>query len=96
LWAGPLADWVFEPLLAAGGPLSESVARLIGVGKGRGIALLLILLGFLVLMTVAAFSRFPRLRRLESELPDALPEDWLEPVGRGARGANQIQEVGNK
>jgi MFS family permease len=80
LISGPLADRVFEPLLAVNGPLAGSVGRLIGVGKGRGIALLLILLGLLVLMTVAAFSRYSRLRQLESELPDVLPETWLEPA----------------
>ncbi len=79
LMAGPLADRVFEPLLAPNGPLAGSVGRLIGVGKGRGIALLLILLGLLVMATVAAFSRYPRLLRLESELPDALPEERREP-----------------
>jgi MFS transporter, DHA3 family, macrolide efflux protein len=78
LVAGPLADRVFEPLLAANGPLSVSVGRLIGVGKGRGIALLLIVLGLLVLTTVAAFSRYPRLRQLEAELPDMLPEKRME------------------
>jgi DHA3 family macrolide efflux protein-like MFS transporter len=80
LIAGPLADRVFEPLLAVNGPLAGSVGRLIGVGKGRGIALLLILLGILVMMTVAAFSRYSRLRQLESELPDILPETRLEPA----------------
>jgi DHA3 family macrolide efflux protein-like MFS transporter len=80
LVAGPLADRVFEPLLAPNGPLAGSVGRLIGVGKGRGIALLLMVLGLLVIMTVAVFSRHSRLRRLESELPDVLPETRLEPA----------------
>jgi DHA3 family macrolide efflux protein-like MFS transporter len=72
LLAGPLADRVFEPLLAPGGPLAGSVGRLIGVGKGRGIALLFIVLGLLVLLMVAAAWHYPRLARLEAELPDAL------------------------
>jgi MFS family permease len=75
LVAGPLADRVFEPLLAASGPLAGSVGQMIGVGKGRGVALLLMSLGLLVLITVAVFSRYPRLRRLESELPDAIAEE---------------------
>lgn len=81
LLAGPLADRVFEPLLAADGALAGSAGRLIGVGKGRGIALLLIVLGLVVATTVAVFSRYPRLRRLEAELPDALPEERLETPG---------------
>jgi DHA3 family macrolide efflux protein-like MFS transporter len=72
LIAGPLADHVFEPLLAAGGPLAGSVGQVIGIGKGRGIALMLIVIGLFTVVVVAVASRFPRLIRLESELPDAL------------------------
>jgi DHA3 family macrolide efflux protein-like MFS transporter len=72
LVAGPLADGVFEPLLAAGGPLADSVGRWIGIGKGRGIGLFLIVLGFLVMLIVTAAARLPRLRRLEEEIPDAI------------------------
>ena len=61
-------------LLAVGGPLAGSAGRLIGTGSGRGIALLLIALGLTIVLTVAVFFRYPRLRRLESELPDFLPE----------------------
>lgn len=43
--AGPLADYVFEPLLRSGGPLAGSIGLVIGTGPGRGIGLLLILLG---------------------------------------------------
>jgi DHA3 family macrolide efflux protein-like MFS transporter len=73
LVAGPLADRVFEPLLTAGGPLAGSVGRIIGVGKGRGMALMLIL-------TVALASRVPRLIHLESELPDAPTELERDPA----------------
>lgn len=70
--AGPLADRIFEPLLSINGPLADSVGRLIGVGPGRGIGLLFIVLGSLmVLISVAAYL-YPRLRRLEQELPDAI------------------------
>lgn len=77
LVAGPLADRVFEPLLAVGGPLAESVGPLLGVGKGRGIALLFFVLGLFVVMVVAVSSRFRRLRQLESELPNVLPDRSL-------------------
>jgi DHA3 family macrolide efflux protein-like MFS transporter len=49
--AGPLADHVFEPLLAKGGMLAGSVGQVIGVGAGRGIGLLFILSGFLIALT---------------------------------------------
>ena len=69
--AGPLADRVFEPLLMPGGALAASVGVVIGIGQGRGIGLLFIVLGLFVLAVLAAASRNPRLRRVESELPDA-------------------------
>jgi DHA3 family macrolide efflux protein-like MFS transporter len=74
LLAGPLADRVFEPMFAPGGALAGSVGRLIGVGPGRGIGFLFMLLGGLVLAVLALASLNPRLRRLETEIPDALPE----------------------
>ncbi len=79
LLAGPLADYVFEPLLAAGGPLAGSVGRIIGVGKGRGVGLMFILLGLLTILTTAGGYMYPRLRRVEVELPDVMGAD---PQGR--------------
>lgn len=72
--AGPLADRVFEPMLAPGGALAGSVGALIGVGEGRGIGFLFVLLGLLVLLCLALASTHPRLRRVEDELPDAVPD----------------------
>jgi DHA3 family macrolide efflux protein-like MFS transporter len=75
LVAGPLAEWVFEPLLAPGGPLADSVGKVLGVGEGRGIALLFGALGTVLLALVAVASRHRALRRLETEVPDALPNE---------------------
>lgn len=72
--AGPLADHVFEPMLAPGGALAGSVGALIGTGKGRGIGFLFILLGALVLVTLPVFSAYRPLRKVEEELPDAVPD----------------------
>jgi len=74
LVSGPLADYVFEPLMADGGPLAGSVGRLIGTGKGRGLGLMILLLGLGLLMVVALLWRNPRLRNLEEEIPDAVGE----------------------
>jgi MFS family permease len=68
--AGPLADRVFEPLLAEGGQLAGSVGRVIGVGAGRGIGLMFIVLGGMILLTVVAAYLHPRVRNVETELPD--------------------------
>jgi MFS transporter, DHA3 family, macrolide efflux protein len=73
LLAGPLAEYVFGPLLVQGGPLAGSLGRVIGVGPGRGIALLFIVLGGLTYVALAWGWSNPRLRNLEDDLPDALP-----------------------
>jgi MFS family permease len=72
--AGPLADRVFEPMLAPGGALSGSVGAVIGVGQGRGIGFLFVLLGLLVVSVLAFALTYPRLRQVEDELPDAMPD----------------------
>lgn len=67
LLAGPLADYVFEPLLASGGLLASSVGKIIGVGAGRGIGLLFMVLGTLN-FGVAIFSYlYQPLRMIEKE-----------------------------
>jgi MFS transporter, DHA3 family, macrolide efflux protein len=65
LIAGPLTDWVFEPLLAKNGALADTVGRVVGVGAGRGIGLLFIVLGILqIAVTLYAYSYRP-LRKLD-------------------------------
>jgi hypothetical protein len=71
--AGPLADNVFRPLLAEGGPLAETiVGELIGVGPSRGIGLLFILIGLLNIIVPALGYLNPHVRNVEDELPDAI------------------------
>ncbi|GIF62791.1 hypothetical protein Ais01nite_08260 [Asanoa ishikariensis] len=79
--AGVAVDQVFEPLVGRDEVRSESLTTLIGDGPGRGIALLMLLVGLLVVVTVAVGSLFGRLRRLEEELPDrAAPAVDEEPT----------------
>lgn len=70
LGAGPLADHVFEPLLAAEGSLAGSVGTIIGKGPGRGIGLMFILMGLLTILTAVGGLLAPRLRRVDVNLPD--------------------------
>jgi DHA3 family macrolide efflux protein-like MFS transporter len=71
--AGALADRVFEPLLAEGGALAGSAGRVLGVGPGRGIGLIYVTIAVLpILVSLWGYAQ-PRLRRVEEELPDALP-----------------------
>lgn len=67
--AGPLSDQVFEPLMAANGLLAGSLGRVIGTGEGRGIGLLIICMGLLVVVAAVAGYLNPRLRKVEDELP---------------------------
>ncbi|MEG5047107.1 MFS transporter [Microcoleus sp. B4-C1] len=70
--AGPLAERIFEPLMAADGLLAGSIGQIIGVGPGRGIGLLFITMQILVIGVTVAVYRYPRLRFVERELPDAI------------------------
>ncbi|HYU35019.1 MAG TPA: MFS transporter [Thermoanaerobaculia bacterium] len=76
--AGPLADRVFTPLLLPGGPLAGSVGRVLGVGPGRGVGLLFILLGVVTLLSVVAIRAYRPVREVESELPDVLFEETAD------------------
>jgi DHA3 family macrolide efflux protein-like MFS transporter len=70
--AGPLADTVFEPLLAPGGSLAGSIGQIIGVGPGRGVGLFYICLGTLLILATVGAYLYPRLRLIEDEVPDAV------------------------
>ncbi len=71
--AGPLAEAVFEPAMAEGGALAASVGSFIGAGPGRGIGLMFALGGMIYVALALALVAHPRIRRLEIELPDAIP-----------------------
>lgn len=74
LAAGPLADRVFNPLLVEGGALAGSAGAVLGVGPGRGIGLLFVVAGLSFLVIIAAGLLYPRLRRVDLELPDMIPD----------------------
>jgi amino acid adenylation domain-containing protein len=73
LVAGPLADNVLGPLVGEGGALAGTVGQVIGVGPGRGMALLLVLSGALLAVWGVLGLLYRPLRLLEDELPDAVP-----------------------
>lgn len=73
LASGRLADGVFIPLLEPGGALAPLLGGVFGVGPGRGIGLLFVLLGGGFFFVTALFASSQRLRRVEDELPDAVP-----------------------
>ena len=63
--SGLLADRVFNPLLAQGGAWAGTVGRVVGVGEGRGIGLLLIVSGALLAVLALAIGRVGSIRALE-------------------------------
>lgn len=80
--AGVLADRVFKPLLLPGGPLADSVGRVLGVGPGRGIGLMFVTFGLLTLLSVAVIYAYRPVREVETELPDVVRDE--EPPARPA------------
>jgi len=77
---GPLSDRVFEPMMAEGGSMVNTLGSLFGVGKGRGVALLVSALGCVTIFAVLLAYLNPRIRNLERELPDF--DDVEEPSDR--------------
>ena len=77
LTCGALADQFFEPIMAKDGALAHSIGQIIGVGHGRGMGLMFIILGLFSLVATLIAYLYPRLCFVEHELPDAIP-DQLE------------------
>ena len=72
LLAGPVVENVFEPLLAQGGPLANSVGRIIGVGAGRGAGFMFIVLGLLFGLFSVLGLLYSPLRLADQRIPDAM------------------------
>ncbi|HEY3477051.1 MAG TPA: MFS transporter [Anaerolineales bacterium] len=74
LLAGPLADYVFNPLLETNGAWADTfLGALLETGPGRGIGLMMLASALVgILVTVLAYAN-PHIRNIEDELPDALP-----------------------
>ncbi|MEM6526946.1 MAG: MFS transporter [Chloroflexota bacterium] len=70
LIAGPLAEYVFEPLMAQDGALSGTIGMLVGVGDGRGMALMFVLLGLALAAAAVLSATSPSVRLLEDRVPD--------------------------
>lgn len=77
--AGPLVEKVFNPAVKDSTitPLIDSV---IGTGNGRGIGLLFITIGLIWTVSSIFIYFNPRVRGLETEIPDALPSELRNSV----------------
>jgi MFS transporter, DHA3 family, macrolide efflux protein len=80
LFAGPLADRLFAPLLVEGTYWARALGSLFGIGPGRGVGLLFALLGLGVVLTTVVASRQSAIRQVEEELPDAVSESHAGPA----------------
>jgi hypothetical protein len=76
--AGPLSERVFGPAMLTGGTLTSTFGPLVGVGPGRGIGLMFVLAGALYMLVAAIIFFHPRIRLVESELPDVVRESTAE------------------
>jgi len=65
--AGALADRVLNPLLLADGPLASTLGQVVGVGAGRGIALLFILIGVVKAISALRLGLSPALSRIDGQ-----------------------------
>jgi MFS transporter, DHA3 family, macrolide efflux protein len=79
--SGVFADFVFNPLLVAGGALENTfIGDAVGVGPGRGIGLMIICSGLILLIVSGLAYANPRIRNIEMEIPDVIdPEDTVHP-----------------
>jgi DHA3 family macrolide efflux protein-like MFS transporter len=74
--SGPLADRVFNPLMASGGSLNNTLlGNTLGTGPGRGIGLIMVLSCFFLWMASLVAYFHPRIRNLEIEIPDAISDE---------------------
>lgn len=78
LAAGPLADKVFEPLMADGGTFARAMAPFVGLGAGSGMGLMFVFAGLFGAVIGVAGYLFPHVRNAEDLLPD---HDASVPVG---------------
>ncbi len=70
LLAAPLADYVFKPAMAQGGALAGILGPIVGVGASRGVGVLISTLAVLNMVVVVVAFLSPRIRHLETDLPD--------------------------
>jgi MFS transporter, DHA3 family, macrolide efflux protein len=63
--SGVLADNVFEPMMRENGLLSGSLGKVIGTGEGRGIGLMLIIAGVLMVAVALVLGNGKSIREIE-------------------------------
>ncbi|WP_157251387.1 non-ribosomal peptide synthetase [Nonomuraea typhae] len=86
----PLGERLLEPLLMPGGTLASSVGAVIGVGPGRGIAFMYVLLGVGIAVHALVSMRLPVLATFDRDVPEADPDDLVGAQALRARAGNTV------
>jgi hypothetical protein len=91
LAAGPLGDRFFRPLLVEGGPLANTfIGQVLGTGPGRGIGLLLVIGGVMLLALTAIAALSPTFAAVEESIAPIVKSRHRGPGSRaGARRRRQ-------
>ncbi len=81
LIAGPLADVVMEPAMRdPSSAMAQLFGRVLGVGPGIGMSLIMLTTGVCILITIAISAQARAIREVETLLPDQLPEPEVMPA----------------
>ncbi len=88
LMAGPLADQVFEPAMAPGGALADTLGQVFGTGAGAGMSLMIFLSGVFGIAVGLIVYSIPAVRNVEDILPDF---DAAAAAGEVAQPAGEIE-----
>jgi len=86
LFAGPLADQVFEPAMSSDGWAAALFGPLVGVGPGAGMSLMVLLSGIIGIGVGLIVYAIPSVRNVETILPDFddVPATASSPEARSA------------
>ncbi|MFS1303916.1 amino acid adenylation domain-containing protein [Streptosporangium longisporum] len=86
----PMGERLLNPLLMPEGALAATVGSVIGVGPGRGVALMYILLGVGIAVHVLISMRTRVLSTFDDEMPDAQPDDLVGAQILRERAGNRV------
>ncbi|MBT9165069.1 MAG: hypothetical protein DDT22_01283 [candidate division WS2 bacterium] len=70
LIAGPVADYVLEPLMSSSNAFSQFFAPIVGMGKGTGMSLMLVFSGIFGILVGLSGYLIPVVRDVEKIVPD--------------------------
>lgn len=70
LMAGPLADFVFEPLMSSNTGVSSLLSKIVGLGPGAGMSLMFVLAGGVGTMLALVSLATRELREIDTLIPD--------------------------